>query len=148
MNILQVCGSSGNCSKVLMADICYLLQNVLQYQWLEDCLRLGEKISEDSYNLKFDSEEQDRPGKTSANFPLPSKSNNSCDDESPLHKKMKSSQRKNINVESRENKRNSTAHETSDTVQGSEKPFHTPSPENSGSDTLGDPNKAVRFCSH
>ena len=80
--------------------------------------------------------------------PIPSKSKNSCDDEAPLHKMMKSSQGKNINEESRENKRNSTAHETSDTVQGLEKPFHTPSPENSGSDTLGVPNKAVRFCSH
>ena len=80
--------------------------------------------------------------------PISSKSKNSCDDEAPLHKMMKSSQGKNINEESRENKRNSTAHETSDTVQGLEKPFHTPSPENSGSDTLGVPNKAVRFCSH
>lgn len=31
------------------------MQNVLLYQWLEESLRLGEKVSEDSYILKLDS---------------------------------------------------------------------------------------------
>lgn len=141
-------GPSRHCSKVLMADIQYWSQNVLQYQWLEDCLRLGEKISEASYNLKFDSGGQDRPGKTSKNFPQPSKSSNSCDDEAPPHKKMKSFLGKNINEESREDKINSSACETPDTIQGLEKPAHTPSTENSVADTLELPNKAVRFCNH
>lgn len=117
--------------------------NVLQYQWLEDSLRLGKKISEDSYNLKFDSEVQDGPGNTSEIFPQPSQLNNSREDGAPQNKRMKSSPEKNMNEESRENKRNSTVHETSDTVQGSDESFRTPSPENSGSNTLGDPNKAM-----
>ena len=111
-------------------------------------MRLGEKISEDSYNLKFDSEVQDGPGNTSEIFPQPSQLNNSREDVAPQNKRMKSSPEKNMNEESRENKRNSTVHETSDTVQGSDESFRTPSPENSGSNTLGDPNKAVRFSNH
>lgn len=116
-----------------MADSLYWLQNALQYQWLEDSLRLGEKIPEDSYGLKFDSAEQ---------------ANNCHDDEAPEQKRMKSFPGKKINGEGGENKTNMAENEASDVVQGSDKSFHTPSPEISGSDTLDDPNKAVKFCYH
>jgi len=38
-----------------------IVQNLLLYQWLENCLQLGERLSEDQYRLKLESEEVSYP---------------------------------------------------------------------------------------
>ncbi|RZS07007.1 hypothetical protein BHM03_00037770 [Ensete ventricosum] len=66
-----------------------LLQSLLHYQWLENCLRLGEKIAEDPYVLKFQgvNGSDKQSGKIS---PEPSEARYP-DDELPSHKRIKDS---------------------------------------------------------
>lgn len=57
---------------------------VLLYQWLEDSLRLGEKVSEDLYNLKLELKAADMPANSEH-----SKGNKTDDNELPHSKKAK-----------------------------------------------------------
>lgn len=69
---------------------CFRFQNILAYQWLEDSLRLGEKVSEDSYRLK------EEPGEnvshqSSAEASGHANENSSGSEEVSPHKKLRSS---------------------------------------------------------
>ncbi|XP_019055096.1 PREDICTED: DNA polymerase beta isoform X2 [Nelumbo nucifera] len=64
--------------------------NVLLYQWLEDSLRSGEKVAEDSYNLNLDSEEGNDPEKSLEGIcSKPTKENNYSDEKLPHCKRIR-----------------------------------------------------------
>ncbi|XVE92499.1 hypothetical protein REPUB_Repub01dG0102800 [Reevesia pubescens] len=67
----------------------YLSQHVLVYQWLEDSLAAGEKVSEDFYVLKVDPEGVSIPDKNLK--PEAANRNSSNDDEQLYCKRIKSS---------------------------------------------------------
>ncbi|XP_023877888.1 DNA polymerase lambda isoform X2 [Quercus suber] len=118
----------------------------LLYQWLEDSLRLGEKVSEDLYNIKVDQEGDNIPDKSL----VPKEANkNTTSDEEPSHsKKIRSSPEdsKNINAESKEDAKSSALYDAPSTLGSSEdspsnlSPVNTspltPDPSNKDVDTL------------
>lgn len=73
----------------LMVPIDGLLQSVIHYQWLEDSLRLGEKVSEDLYTIKLDSEGDNKADKSSNQ--MQGNGNASSEVESSPQKRIKSS---------------------------------------------------------
>lgn len=79
----------------------YLSQRVLLYQWLEDSLKLGEKVCEDSYHLQVHLQGQNKPGKSLV--PKSANENTSSGGEPSPYKKIKSSPQdvKNFKAESR-----------------------------------------------
>ena len=63
---------------------------MLVYQWLEDSLRLGEKVCEDTYNVEVILEEKSIPNKALVSASTDGNASNS-DEPSPHTKKMRSS---------------------------------------------------------
>ncbi|KAJ4711176.1 DNA polymerase lambda [Melia azedarach] len=63
--------------------------SVIHYQWLEDSLRLGEKVSEDLYTIKLDSEGDNKADKSSNQ--MQGNGNASSEVESSPQKRIKSS---------------------------------------------------------
>ncbi|XP_059448061.1 DNA polymerase lambda isoform X2 [Corylus avellana] len=105
--------------------------SVLIYQWLEDSLRLGEKVSEDLYSLKVDPEGGNRPDKSS----VPKKSNgNTSGYEEPLNsKKIKPSpedSEKTNAEESKEDAKINALYDEPSTPGGSDESPHSISPKN------------------
>ncbi|KAL0004110.1 hypothetical protein SO802_011671 [Lithocarpus litseifolius] len=115
----------------------------LLYQWLEDSLRLGEKVSEDLYNIKVDREGDNIPDK----YLVPKEANkNTTSDEEPSHsKKIRSSPEdsKNINAESKEDAKSSALYDTPSTPGSSEDSPSTLSPVNTSPLTPDPSNKDV-----
>ncbi|KAL9424002.1 hypothetical protein AB3S75_035982 [Citrus x aurantiifolia] len=66
-----------------------LQQSVIRYQWLEDSLRLGEKVSEDLYRIKLDQEGENIADRVLSQ--IQGNGNTSSDGESSHRKKIKSS---------------------------------------------------------
>ncbi|KAJ8773827.1 hypothetical protein K2173_008290 [Erythroxylum novogranatense] len=75
---------------VILSDVNCLFQKVLLYQWLEDSLRSGERVSEDLYHIEVDKEKGTSPDKSFVRKSV-NGSSNSDDGEVPPHKKIKSS---------------------------------------------------------
>lgn len=96
-----------------------LLQNVILYQWLEDSLRLGEKVSEDSYNLKVDPEGDNVPDKSL--IPKEANGNTSSYEELLHSKKIRPSPHdsKSINAESDEDSKHNALYEAQSSPGGS-----------------------------
>ncbi|KAL0004102.1 hypothetical protein SO802_011663 [Lithocarpus litseifolius] len=96
------------------------LQRALLYRWLEDSLRLGEKVSEDLYNIKVDREGDNIPDKSL----VPKEANkNTTSDEEPSHsKKIRSSPEdsKYINAESKEDANSSALYDAPSTPGSSD----------------------------
>ncbi|KAK9277165.1 hypothetical protein L1049_006704 [Liquidambar formosana] len=114
---------------------------VLPYQWLEDSLRLGEKVSVDSYKLKAESEGKNISDKSvEENHPEPAKGNNSSVDEASRRKKFRSSP-EDSNAEIRDDPTNNALLEAPDTARGFEDSSHTLSPEITRPNTPNAPNK-------
>ncbi|KAL4639199.1 hypothetical protein ACB092_03G200200 [Castanea dentata] len=115
----------------------------LLYQWLEDSLRLGEKVSEDLYNIKVDREGDNIPDKSL----VPKEANkNTTSDEEPSHsKKIRSSPEdsKNINAESKEDVKSSALYDAPSTPGSSEDSPSTLSPVNTSPLTPDPSNKDV-----
>ncbi|KAM3706488.1 hypothetical protein ACJW31_03G155400 [Castanea mollissima] len=115
----------------------------LLYQWLEDSLRLGEKVSEDLYNIKVDREGDNIPDKSL----VPKEANkNTTSDEEPSHsKKIRSSPEdaKNINAESKEDVKSSAPYDAPSTPGSSEDLPSTLSPVNTSPLTPDPSNKDV-----
>ncbi|KAK4598220.1 hypothetical protein RGQ29_015624 [Quercus rubra] len=115
----------------------------LLYQWLEDSLRLGEKVSEDLYNIKVDREGDNIPDKSL----VPKEANkNTTSDEEPSHsKKIRSSPEdsKNINAESKEDAKSSALYDAPSTPGSSEGSPSTLSPANTSPLTPDPSNKDV-----
>jgi len=128
--------------KVVM--VLRLLQRVLLYQWLEDSLRLGEKVSEDSYSLKVDPEGDNRPVPKEAN-------ENTSGYEEPLNsKKIKPSPEdsKKTNAESKEDAKSNALYEEPSILGGSDESPQSISPANTCPNSPDALNKDVRFSSH
>lgn len=70
----------------ILWETCKFLQRIILYQWLEDSLRSGEKVSEDIYDLKLESLEEN---KTDQSEPGGRNDYVSSDDEPPDSKKLK-----------------------------------------------------------
>ncbi|XP_050276826.1 DNA polymerase lambda isoform X1 [Quercus robur] len=115
----------------------------LLYQWLEDSLRLGEKVSEDLYNIKVDREGDNIPAKSL----VPKEANkNTTSDEEPSHsKKIRSSPEdsKNVNAESKEDAKSSALYDALSTPGSSEDSPSTLSPVNTSPLTPDPSNKDV-----
>ncbi|XP_059655997.1 DNA polymerase lambda isoform X2 [Cornus florida] len=93
--------------------------NSLLYQWLEDSLRLGEKVPEDSYVLALDSEQQGSPNTSlEKNSPKPANGNNSSDNEASHCKKVKTSSENpgNASAKNMDNTRNNFVYEAPSTA--------------------------------
>lgn len=122
----------------------HFLQRALLYQWLEDSLRLGEKVSEDLYNIKEDREGDNIPDKSL----VPKEANkNTTSDEEPSHsKKIRSSPEdsKNINAESKEDAKSSALYDAPSTPGSSEGSPSTLSPVNTSPLTPDPSNMDVR----
>ena len=122
----------------------HFLWRALLYQWLEDSLRLGEKVSEDLYNIKVDREGENIPDKSL----VPKEANkNTTSDEEPSHsKKIRSSpvDSKNINAESKEDAKSSALYDTPSTPRSSDDSPSTLSPVNTSLLTPDPFNKDVR----
>ncbi|XP_062159840.1 DNA polymerase lambda isoform X2 [Alnus glutinosa] len=103
---------------------------VLLYQWLEDSLRLGEKVSEDSYSLKVDPEGDNRPDKSL----VPKEANeNTSGYEEPLNsKKIKPSPEdsKKTNAESKEDAKSNALYGEPSILGGSDESPQSISPAN------------------
>jgi DNA polymerase lambda len=69
------------------------LQRVLLYQWLEDSLRSGEKVSEDQYHLLVDMEGENTKDKSLV-LKLVNENTSSADELSPHNEKIKSDVKK------------------------------------------------------
>lgn len=125
-----------------------LLQSVLIYQWLEDSLRLGEKVSEDLYSLKVDPEGDNRPDKSL----VPEEANrNTSGYEEPLNsKKIKPSPEdsKKTNAESKEDAKSNALYEEPSTPGGSYESPESLSPANACPNNPDALNEDVRFSSH
>ena len=93
----------------------HFLQRALLYQWLEDSLRLGEKVSEDLYNIKVDREGDNIPDKSLV--PKEANKNTTSDEEPSYSKKIRSSPEdsKNINAESKEDAKSSALYDAPST---------------------------------
>ncbi|KAM3754292.1 hypothetical protein ACB098_03G154700 [Castanea mollissima] len=115
----------------------------LLYQWLEDSLRLGEKVSEDLYNIKVDRDGDNIPDKSLG----PKEANkNTTSDEEPSHsKKIRSSPEdsKNINAESKEDVKSCALYDAPSTPGSSEDSPSTLSPVNTSPLTPDPSNKDV-----
>ncbi|XP_075657192.1 DNA polymerase lambda isoform X2 [Castanea sativa] len=115
----------------------------LLYQWLEDSLRLGEKVSEDLYNIKVDREGDNIPDKSL----VPKEANkNTTSDEEPSHsKKIRSSPEdsKNINAESKVDVKSSALYDVPSTPGSFEDSPSTLSPVNTSPLTPDPSNKDV-----
>ena len=118
----------------------HFLQSVLLYQWLEDSLRLGEKVSEDLYNLKVDREGDNNPDKSL----VPKEANvNISSDEEPSHsKKIRSFPEDSKNI--KEDAKNNALFETPSTPRSSDDSPCTLSPVNTSPHTPDSFNKDVR----
>lgn len=64
---------------------------VLRYQWLEDCLRLGEKLPDDSYGLKGESEKENKQDRLRQISLEPTSGNSYSVEETSCSKRLKSS---------------------------------------------------------
>jgi DNA polymerase lambda len=125
-----------------------LLQSVLIYQWLEDSLRLGEKVSEDLYSLKVDPEGGNRPDKSSV--PKKADGNNSGYEEPLNSKKIKPSpedSEKTNAEESKEDTKINALYDEPSTPGGSDESPHSIIPENTCPNSPDALNKDVRFSS-
>ncbi|XP_030961280.1 DNA polymerase lambda isoform X2 [Quercus lobata] len=115
----------------------------LLYQWLEDSLRLGEKVSEDLYYIKVDREGDNIPDKSL----VPKEANkNTTSDEEPSHsKKIRSSPEdsKNVNAESKEDAKSSALYDAPSTPGSYEDSPSTLSPVNTSPLTPDPSNKDV-----
>lgn len=114
-----------------------LLQKVLDYQWLEDSLRVGKKVSEDSYILSMDAVNQVKL----------IDENHSSNDEPSQHKKIRSTiqDSKAVNSEERDRTLDNTHNEPSE-IGTSSASSRSVSPEITGPISLDGQNKAVRVC--
>ncbi|KAF5746638.1 hypothetical protein HS088_TW06G00809 [Tripterygium wilfordii] len=113
--------------------------SVLLYQWLEDCLRLGEKVSEDPYHLEVDAE-----GENIADKSLTSHSTNrisSSDDEPSPSKKIRSSSDDSKNLKGEQNSGNDSLREESNSKGDHRSSFHTQDPANNSLKPYDTPNK-------
>ncbi|XP_041015457.1 DNA polymerase lambda isoform X1 [Juglans microcarpa x Juglans regia] len=117
--------------------------SVLLYQWLEDSLRSGEKVSEDSYYLNLDLEADNTPDKSL----VPKEANiNSSSYNEPSHsKKIRSSAEdsKNMDEESKEEGKSNALYEAPSTPRDSYDSFQTLSPSNTSGNTPDALNKDV-----
>lgn len=66
-------------------------QSVLLYQWLEESLKLGEKVSEELYSLKTEAEGDNESPKSIDRVRNKSEGSQSDDNESPRDKKARHS---------------------------------------------------------
>lgn len=123
------------------------LQSVLLYQWLEDSLRSGEKVSEDSYYLNLDLEGDNTPDKSL----VPKEANiNSCSYKEPSHnKKIRSSAEdsKNMDEESKEKGKTNALYEGPSTPGDSDDAFQTLNLSITSGNTPDALNKDVSFIS-
>lgn len=92
------------------------MQRVLLYEWLEDCLKSGELLSEDSYVLKFDPQGEQVPEKSLD--PGPTNQSTSSDSQQLHNKKSKLSTEdtKIINHESDDNGRKRAVFSSTSTI--------------------------------
>lgn len=111
--------------------------SVLLYQWLEDSLRLGEKVSEDLYNLKVDREGDNNPDKSLV--PKEANVNNSSDEEPSPGKKIRSSPEDSKNI--KEDGKNNALYEAPSTPRSSDDSPRTLSPVNTSPHTPDSFNK-------
>ncbi|XP_043703235.1 DNA polymerase lambda isoform X1 [Telopea speciosissima] len=107
--------------------------SLLLYQWLEESLRLGEKVPEDSYNLKLESEVGEEEKSLEAISSEPANDNNSGGGKPSPRKKIKNSPGDSnvASLVSGEDNRKGPGDEAPTTTGGSDDSTqYTPSPEN------------------
>nr|XP_027187130.1 DNA polymerase lambda isoform X2 [Cicer arietinum] len=92
---------------MLYFDLCKLKLKVLLYQWLEDSLKSGEKLSENLYVLKLDPQDESINEPDKSLDPEPTDANVSSELQKLNNKKIKSSSddTKIVNLETNENRR-------------------------------------------
>lgn len=120
-------------------------QSAIGYQWLEDSLKVGEKVPEDSYILKLDSEKDIAPQKS---FDQKHKiADAATDDEQSNRKKIKSSieDLENFKAESKKDTESNDTHEAPHTPSSSDSLAQDPSRTPSSPDAAGAHDKDVWF---
>ncbi|KAL2476569.1 DNA polymerase lambda (POLL) [Abeliophyllum distichum] len=120
---------------------------VINYQWLEDSLRVGKKVSEDSYILSIDMEGNRKGCVSVENHVKMIDGSHSSSDESSQHKKIRSTVQDSRAVSSEERDRtvDHTLNESSKmgTASGSSRSYRSLSPEITSPITLDGQNKSV-----